>query len=898
MTPDDLRAAVEADDAPAVARLLGAASEAERRTLAPLARELRTRFDEAAKLAVYGTATVSELRAARGPAGWPPRTLEADVLSGRPSGVVAPIIAWRLERFFGWDTARRLVRNGTISTPETEWYILRLIADHAPPGDRLREDPGLLDDEVWRLFEIEGSGEFCLAARDKYAAPSDTWESALLAVARDSAQHRERLLDASLDALGRDFSTFRAGWFSRFHEALEPTIEERAARAERYAVLLRSQVKPTLTLSIAALTALDAAGRLEADAVVGRAGQVLAAAASSTASAAIRLLRGVAERDPARSGEIVRDLLEAIIHPSADVQGSALAAATALAGGPDPDAAAELRARMDGVAVSRRAAASVLLETLAGEDGTDVARMAARPSVPTAPSVRSPTDPSRAIVPVADTVELVELLSGLLESAEAPDDIERALEGLARLSAGFVDDDRIVKPLHRRALAVRKRALGDRQASDLRHDIAALVLSWLEAEPIEPPRLAAGFPRQRGAVLGLAGLWFGGRQRIDAGADRFLARRLMAVARAAAARRPMELLAAPTHRGGWIEPQVLVDRLRRRSDGVDPVDLVAALLRLGPGDREPALAGAADLVGEPAAALRHALGGHEAVGATAAVWSAAARARLPGGDDPDVIARHPGLGPNGGRAARISFIAGAWNEVPGGFDMILDPPAPAELDDDQPATVMLVAPFPAGYEAGDDPAVCRWAGTIWPSGVETWAAVGAVVIGRNIDWWSAEWTNRIHLEALLDTWVELGPVGRTLLGLGLGAKERGERGLAADVAIAAIGDGRLDGAALADALRSTVGVDRARPRRWAEALADVAAVSSDHSVAVIAGIGGVLSSLDQARPADLVALLRLLRELVPQHPRELDDAGLKALEGLPGRGATRKVADEILAVVR
>ena len=904
MTPEELQSAVEAGDSLAVVRLLRGAAEAERRAMAPLARQLRARFeivrvggspdqDEAAQLAVYGTATVTELRAARGPGSWPPRHHEADVLTGRPAAVVFPLLAWQLERFWGWHVARALVRDGTIPTPETEWYSLRLIADRSSPRETLTADPGLLDGEVWRLFEIEGSGEFCLAARDKYAAPSDTWQAALLDVAAASAQHRERLLDVSLDALGRDFSTFRAGWFSRFHEALEPSVNERASRAGQYAALLRSQVKPTLTMSIAALTALDAAGRLEADAVLGRFGQVLAGAASSTAAAAIRLLRGVGEREPARAGAVIRDLFDALAHPSADVQGSALSAAAALAEGPDPEAAEVLQSRMDGIAASRRSAAGAVLEGLAGRATVPPATASSAPA-PTVPAPASPTDPARAIEPVADVVELVELLSGLLESAEAPDDVERALDGLACLSASL-DDDRLVRPLHRRAAAVRKRGLGDRQAADLRHDIAALVLSWLDGEPIEPPRLAAGFRRQRGAVLGLPGPWFGGREDLGAGADRFLARRLMAVARAAGERRPMQLLATPTHRGGWIEPSVLVDRLRQRTEPPEDLDLVAALLRVGPDGRAAALAGAADLDGEPGAALRHALGGSEVIGDTPAIWAAAARGRLPRGDDPAVMARHPRLGPNGGRVARISFVAGAWNEVPGGLDLALDPPAPAQLNDDQPATVMLVAPFPAGYEASADPAMCRWVGTIWPAGVESWAAVGAVVIGRNIDWWSAEWTNRIHLEPLLDPWVELGSVARALVGLGLGAKERGERGLAADVAISAIAEGRLDGAALGDALRSTVSIDRARPRRWAEALTDVAAVSSAHAATVIVGVGAALPFLETVRPAELVALLRLLRELVPQHPEALEPGAVEALQRMPGRGATRKVADEVLA---
>lgn len=904
MSADDLAAAVERGDPAAVVRILHATPEGERRALAPLARQLRARFeplraggtsgqDEAASLAVYGTGTMSELRAARGPASWPPRHHEAEVLSGRPSSVVAPIMAWQLERFWGWHVARALVRDGTIPTPETDWYTLRLIAERSSPRETIAADPALLDDELWRLFEIEGSGEFCLAARDKYAAPADTWEAALLDLAAASADHRERLLDASLDALNRDFSTFRAGWFSRFHEALEPSVDERTARVGQYAALLRSPVKPTLTMAIAALSAVDAAGQLHGSTILGRLGQVLTGAASSTATSAIRLLRAVGARDRASSGRAARDLVDALAHPSTEVQAAALAAIDDLVAGRDEQLADLLGARMDAVAASRRPAAHALLERFGGGRAPDDTPVPRRGLAPPGPRM-SPTDASRAVAPVTDLPELVELLAGLLESAEAADDVERALDGLARLGS-TLEDDRLARPLRRRATTVLGRALGDRQASDLRHDVAALVLSWLDGEPVNPPRLAEEFRRSQGASSWLFTLASGAKIELEVGVDRFLARRLLAVAVLAAERCTVQLLASPTHRGGWIDPVVLAERMARRMGPPDMPDLVAALLRLGPERRPEALAAAANIDGEAGAALRHALAGDEVIGESPAIWAAAARARAAELDDPAVIARHPGIGPNAGQVARMSFASGEWSEVPGGLDLVLDPPAPRQLDDDQPATVMLVAPFPAGYEASGDPAMSRWVATVWPAGLESWAAVGAVVIGRNIDWWSAEWTNRIHLEALLDPWVEFGAMARALLGLGLGARERGERGLAADVAIAAIAGGRLDGDRLGDALRSTFAIERARPRRWAEALADVSAVSPDHAAVVVAALVSVVPSLGSMAAAERVAMLRLLRELVPQHPGALHAAAAETLRSLPGGGAAKRIVSEILA---
>ena len=91
----------------------------------------------------------------------------------------------------------------------------------------LRRNPDLLVDDVWRLFEVEGGGENSLAAYDKYSREENTWRAALVELGEDGSLDRERLLDASLDALQRGFAQFRAQWFSAFHEALRPTPAER-----------------------------------------------------------------------------------------------------------------------------------------------------------------------------------------------------------------------------------------------------------------------------------------------------------------------------------------------------------------------------------------------------------------------------------------------------------------------------------------------------------------------------------------------------------------------------------------------------------------------------------------------------------------------------------------------
>ncbi len=124
----------------------------------------------------------------------------------------------------------------------------------------LRRNPDLLVEDVWRIFEVEGGGENSLAAYDKYSSEENRWRAALVELGNDGSLDRERLLDASLDALQRGFAQFRAQWFSAFHEAMRPTPAERTARASTYLSLAASPIGPTASMALKALAQIQKAG--------------------------------------------------------------------------------------------------------------------------------------------------------------------------------------------------------------------------------------------------------------------------------------------------------------------------------------------------------------------------------------------------------------------------------------------------------------------------------------------------------------------------------------------------------------------------------------------------------------------------------------------------------------
>lgn len=171
-----------------------------------------------------------------------------------------------------WFIARRLVRLGAIATPSTAQYTTRMpaalyreqVVAGQPtaqrvllfhPLDGLLADPGLLDNEVWRLFEVPGAGP-------ELARCNGTWEEALATLSQRGRLDRGRLLDACLDAFFQDFTPGQVGWYATFHDRLAPSLEELAARTGRYLALLGTNSAHGVSLGQRTCDRLLAAGRL------------------------------------------------------------------------------------------------------------------------------------------------------------------------------------------------------------------------------------------------------------------------------------------------------------------------------------------------------------------------------------------------------------------------------------------------------------------------------------------------------------------------------------------------------------------------------------------------------------------------------------------------------------
>jgi hypothetical protein len=453
----------------------------------------------------------------------------------------------------GFHRVRLLERLGMVSPEHDDTYVLAFVSGY-PRRDptvscapELRVDSELLDEVLWRLFEVEGGGEVSLTNIDRFFG--QPWRRTFTDLVNGGDIPREQVLTCCLETLRRDFNHYRAGWFSATYLSFSPTTDELAGHQGLMRELLRSDVPATLSFALKLLQTVHKAGALEAAATLAALPAAATARAKGTALSVLRLAGSLAAGDQ-RAGAIAvaRAALE---HPHPDVQ----QAAARLLSSYDDDA--HVRSQADELAPS--------VQAMLGVAVTEPMEAA------TAEPIRRP------LPPAASQADVVERLSALLEDASDALEVEAVLAGLARLG-----DPAALSPLRKRAGVISRRAV-EREPGLFAGELARLVLLVCGESSAER---AVTLPQQR-----------------------FVQRRLDEILESVRGERPHgPLLATPDLPGGWVAPETLVARLASLSAAPAHHDLIAALLRLHPDGRGDALSSAKALDGSPGAVVRAALG--------------------------------------------------------------------------------------------------------------------------------------------------------------------------------------------------------------------------------------------------------------------------------------------------
>lgn len=462
-------------------------------------------------------------------------------------------------------------------------YVLALVAglggrhESEVRAFMLRHDRALREETFWRIFEVEGGGEISLANVDKFSREEGNWHHTVVDLVADGTLDRARVLRACLQALNRDFSAYRAGWFSRVYAALAPSAQEAAADQALLRLSLVSPITATVSLAIAQLAAVHKAGLLEADAFIEAAPAALGGGKAS-ALAALRVLGALGAAAQGEGGSVRRAevaaqaIAQGAAHPHADVQRATLAALSKLG-------------RTELVAQASGSLSPAVAAELAPVAGTPAAAGGAA-SQAAPPSASYPLPAAAPVQPFTDD-DAVERWAALLETPRDAIEFELGLAWLAcPVPAG-------TPPLAERLASLRKRALKLAERDSAHYPARVLRVVFDSAREFLPQtwfQPMSSFVRDGEIVVKHGELQAQPTAEQSSVLPSFIVRlrEVAAILQGRAARRP--LLATPTDTHGRVDADVLLQRLaevrRLAEDDASaaplPADLQQALLRVPP----------------------------------------------------------------------------------------------------------------------------------------------------------------------------------------------------------------------------------------------------------------------------------------------------------------------------
>ncbi|NTW39851.1 MAG: hypothetical protein HGA44_08155 [Cellulomonadaceae bacterium] len=642
------------------------------------------------------------------------------------------------------------------------------------------------------------------------------WRLVFLEFTADGTLDRSRVLAECLRALGRDFAAYRAGWFAATFLALDPTVEECSQLQADLRRLLSSAIPSTVAFALKQLVRVQKVGGLDVEAMLAALPPATTVKPKGTALAALRLARLAGTDHPAA---VARIATTALGHPHSDVQ---RAAGEILSG------------------QGERASVVEVVDDLAPSVRQDLGLS----SPPVSPVHVAPVQHLAGVPRPVTPRDLAERAAALLEDCSDAFELEAVLAALATPGTEAALD-----PLRKRARSVVARGVGSLYGDEwLQGQVARLVL-MLVGEPVP-----AATPATTAA--------------------RFVARRVEEL-RAS----PAPLLATPDLAGGWVSPAALVERLARTPEPRHH-DMVAALLRLHPEDRElleaedlpPAVRYAVDGV----APRKRLFGGTPA--GPEAWWVAAKRSRAPyaQSETPHI---------NG------EIRSHTWHE--GGRDRTfryaefsITTPHAGPAPDDQP-TERPDRDDGLGNDFGD------WIPTlacVWPHDAEQFLALTSQRVLAGTSWTEVAPDVPRVIDALARHPGRMGDLAAHVVAAGISAMRRDHRLHAVDAFLDLVPTGRVPAGAVATVLARYA---EAWPAvRWAESL-----------TAASQGPGGAAAAVELLRtllpqlPTNhrgLNKLLDVLRDETLRHGWRVDDPVLRQWLGLFGGSSAAATTARLL----
>ncbi|TRX58848.1 hypothetical protein FNH22_13315 [Fulvivirga sp. M361] len=234
------------------------------------------------------------------------------------------------QNFRAYDHVRKYYTEGVIPKPTSDNYIVGLISipERLRFNDRdntnnlyhfLVENNDVLSEDFWRIFQVQGTGDANMSSIEKYGGPP-YWDKTIEKLITNGKLNRQEILEKTFDPLKNEWIQFRSGWFSRFHEFLNPTLSERKSLEDQYLSLLSNAIGPTKSFALKALHLLSKNNLLDPQKYLDQVDHVLISDKKGVVNMAISILEKIVKNDASFSPLVIQKIIRGLLLSDVDVQ--------------------------------------------------------------------------------------------------------------------------------------------------------------------------------------------------------------------------------------------------------------------------------------------------------------------------------------------------------------------------------------------------------------------------------------------------------------------------------------------------------------------------------------------------------------------------------------------------
>ena len=803
---------------------------------------------------------------------------------------------------------------------------------------QLQDDSGLLEREIWELFAFESfpNGWNLTSSDNHFERKGKDWKGTICELVEKKKIPQKRVLDGCFHSLQQPFSDHESKWYVQILEQMIgelPIKDDELVKDKRFLGLLDNPNPTPRTLGAAILERLFKAGKISDSEIVAYAPMLLREIAKTKLKKTLGMLDKIAKKNTNLRSDIFSAVLESLQHESADIQSASLDLLMKYGAFADQKIVDAVKNIAPSLAASVR-------KQLPGEKEkpaeSKTKAVALQKSAVKSVSIYEP------ITPIKNFEELLDLASQLVEGFKEIDDVERLVDGLARLGTERPKDfkEKTASLLARTQKLIEKLEVPHPKdksklvifddwkpftGQDILVDIRFAIASWIcgELPQVEDMPKAVEMPGDSGASLVYLRWKFASLEERryvkqlrhgnftwlvnDEHCKRFrpspsipslviFSKRTENIVKNICDGKVTSLLSTPTHRGGWIDASIFVKRLiEAESKGIkyDDSDKVLALLRLMPEGRSAALKlfeATNPSKNEWNNAVRYSLGAEKIkIGKAPHFWIAAARCRNSIDDNTAIEKAFPGYGPDAGISATYHFEIRKidYHET---FLAIPQPELPKTSMD---WSLLLLAALHSSTTIhwAERDGVFPWFLSIWPQNLDPAIAISINSHSQNVDK-NYDYGFRHALTAIALSPVSFSPIGATALFLGLGAKFAMLHNTAIDTLITVIADGRLTLELTTATIRELLQFDYVTLSRWLKPFKTIVEQSDSHAVFIQELLENIIDSIPSRETG---SFLELIYELAVSLDRPIrSDKCRLFLESLTGTGKAAKLAKKLL----